>query len=157
MFFGQVYVNFIAFQVNLKEMIMKFERGLKMIVGIGNDLIEIDRVRKIIQSKAGARFLERILTPAERELAKERRVKKAEFTAGRFAAKEAIVKALGCGIGEQFSFQDMEIKPDSLGKPNCSMDVIALERMGMDSNVKVHISISHTDTMASAFAVIEKI
>lgn len=128
-----------------------------MIVGIGNDLIEIDRVRKIMESKAGARFLERVLTADERMQAEERKGNKAEFTAGRFAAKEAIVKALGCGIGKQCSFQDMEIKPNSGGKPNCSIHVQALERLGLDSQVKVHISITHTETMASAFAVVEKI
>lgn len=128
-----------------------------MIIGIGNDLIEINRVKNVIESKAGARFLERILTPEEQVLAKSRKGNHAEFIAGRFAAKEAIVKAIGCGIGKQCSFQDMEIKPNSAGKPYCSINERALDRLDMDSQVRVHLSITHTETMASAFAVIERI
>ena len=78
-----------------------------------------------------------------------------EFAAGRFAAKEAVVKALGCGIGKSMGFQDMEIIPDVNGKPECLIAGAALQRLGISSNLRVHLSISHNETTAFAFAVIE--
>lgn len=126
-----------------------------MILGIGNDLIEIDRVKKIIQQSAGTKFLERILTPDEQKLAEQRKGRVFEFAAGRFAAKEAVVKALGCGIGKGMGFQDMEIIPDVNGKPECLIAGAALQRLGISSNLRVHLSISHNETTAFAFAVIE--
>lgn len=126
-----------------------------MILGIGNDLIEIDRVKKILNQSSGSKFLERILTPRERELAVARTNRVHEFAAGRFAAKEAIVKALGCGIGESVSFQDIEILPDSKGKPECLITSAALDRLGIRKSLRIHLSISHNETTVSTFAVIE--
>ncbi|MBP1992362.1 holo-ACP synthase [Paenibacillus eucommiae] len=128
-----------------------------MILGIGTDLVEISRMRKALEQTTGERFLERILTPAERELALQRRGRLAEFAAGRFAAKEAIVKALGCGIGKQVGFQDIEVLPDSLGKPECRISPGALQRAGQEESLRVHISITHTESMASAYAIAERI
>jgi holo-[acyl-carrier protein] synthase len=128
-----------------------------MIVGIGTDLVEIARMRKALEQSTGTRFLERILTPAERELAVKRKGRLAEFAAGRFAAKEAIVKALGCGIGKQVGFQDVEVLPDALGKPGCRIAAEALVRAGHASSVRIHISITHTEAMASAYAIVEQL
>jgi len=127
-----------------------------MIIGIGNDLIEIDRVKKIMEGKVAEKFIQRILTPVEQKLAKERNGKIFEFISGRFAAKEAIVKALGCGIGSQISFQDMEIIPDAKGRPICKLNITALKSLGLDQKLRVHISITHSEKLASAFALIEK-
>jgi holo-[acyl-carrier protein] synthase len=129
-----------------------------MIAGIGNDLIEIARIQKIIEDGAGKKFLERILTPAEQQLAEERKGRLHEFTAGRFAAKEAVVKALGCGICEHIGFQDIEIIPDSSGKPLCIIAESALHRLQLNSqHIRIHLSISHTATLASAFVVVESL
>lgn len=128
-----------------------------MILGVGNDLIDIDRVKRIIDDTSGQRFLTRILTPIEREMANKRGGKMYEYVAGRFAAKEAIVKALGCGIGEQVSFQDIEITSDSLGKPICSVDIKAKDRLKLSKETRIHISISHTAKLAAAVAVVESI
>ncbi|MBD0382357.1 holo-ACP synthase [Paenibacillus sedimenti] len=129
-----------------------------MIIGIGTDLVEIARMRKMLAGSTAARFLERILTPQERELAEQRRGRLAEFAAGRFAAKEAIVKAIGCGIGKQIGFQDVEVLPDPLGKPVCRVAEAALERAGLNgSNHRIHISITHTDSMAAAYAIVEQL
>lgn len=128
-----------------------------MIVGVGADLVEISRVRHALEQSSGGRFLERILTPKERELAERRKGRLAEYTAGRFAAKEAIVKAIGCGIGKQIGFQDVEVLPDELGKPHCSVSRAALERAGLDGEIRIHISITHTEKMASAYAIVEAI
>lgn len=126
-----------------------------MIVGIGNDVVELERVRKILNQASGERFINRILTADEKKLAPLQAERLAEFIAGRFAAKEAIVKAFGCGIGEVMGFQDMSIVRDSLGKPICNISTSALERLKLSENIHIHVSITHTSSIASAFAVAE--
>jgi len=128
-----------------------------MIVGIGTDLVEIVRMQAIVEHSTGERFLQRVLTPAERELAAARKGRLAEFAAGRFAAKEAIVKAIGCGIGKQVGFQDMEIVPDALGKPECRLSDGARARTGLAPTARIHISITHSETMAAAYAIVEQL
>ncbi|MDQ0918995.1 holo-[acyl-carrier protein] synthase [Paenibacillus sp. V4I5] len=130
---------------------------MSMIIGVGTDLVEIARLRKMLEGSTGERFLERILTPQERELAQRRRGRLAEFASGRFAAKEAIVKAIGCGIGKQIGFQDVEVLPDELGKPVCRVNEAALLRAGLIGSHRIHISITHTESMAAAYAIVEKL
>ncbi|GAB7055900.1 holo-ACP synthase [Paenibacillus sp. YK5] len=136
-----------------------------MIIGIGTDLLDIARVRKILEQPAGGRFLERVLTPRERELAEGKQGRLAEFTAGRFAAKEAVSKAIGCGIGKELSFQDVEILPDPKGKPVCRLSETAMERMtaagllpgaGTSGSIWIHLSVTHTETTAMAYAIVER-
>lgn len=130
-----------------------------MIIGVGTDILEIERVRALINGRLGERFLRRILTPRERQLAAERK-EQYEFAAGRFAAKEAIVKAFGCGIGEHIGFQDIEIIPDRLGKPCCTLSAEAMHRLKElqyhAEEMTIHLSISHSHTIVSAFAVVER-
>lgn len=127
-----------------------------MIIGIGTDIIEIARVRRLMEGRLGERFVQRTLTAREQQLAAERK-EQVEFVAGRFAAKEAIVKAFGCGIGECVGFQDIEIIPDSLGKPWCTLSAQAMERLAYDAEtVTIHLSISHSKTVVSAFAIAER-
>ncbi|WP_281890217.1 holo-ACP synthase [Paenibacillus sp. YYML68] len=143
-----------------------------MIVGIGTDLLEIERVRRILSEASGARFLERVLTPAERELAQGRAGRLAEFTAGRFAAKEAVAKAFGCGIGKQLSLQDIEVLPSRAGKPECRISARSKERLypllglpvpqdaavqGRKDTLVIHLSITHSDTAAMAYCIIERV
>ncbi|MCY9509351.1 holo-ACP synthase [Paenibacillus larvae] len=127
-----------------------------MIIGIGTDLVDIQRIWTILKKESGRKLMERILTPKEIELAEEGKGQTAQFTAGRFAAKEAIVKALGCGIGELAGFMDIEILPDEKGKPVCTLSDKAKKRLGLGSDVRIHISITHTDELAAAYAVVEK-
>lgn len=133
-----------------------------MIIGIGTDLLEIARVRSILEQRTGARFLERVLTPRERELAQARKGRLAEFTAGRFAAKEAVTKALGCGIGKQVSLQDIEVLPDEKGKPICRLSNAAWARLypaGSEpsaAELVIHLSITHSESAAMAYAVVER-
>lgn len=127
-----------------------------MIIGVGTDLVEINRVKRFLEGVGGQRFLERVLTLGERNLAatKERRI--AEFTAGRFAAKEAVVKALGTGIGAVTGFQDIEVLPDSTGRPQVELSPQALERLGYKrEQLRMHLSITHIRDAASAVAVAE--
>ena len=86
-----------------------------MIVGIGVDIIEITRVDEINQ-KFGERFARRVLT-ADEFLEFERRKRSSNYLATRFAAKEAVAKACGTGIGEQLGFHSMQIENDTQGRP----------------------------------------
>jgi holo-[acyl-carrier protein] synthase len=130
-----------------------------MIYGVGMDMLEINRMKKIMEGKAAKRFLERILTLAEQKLAETRKGRLSEFIAGRFAAKEAVVKALGCGLGQIVGFQDIEILPNVLGKPYCTISASALERLGlsMEPSLRIHLSITHSESMAAAYVIIEHI
>jgi len=117
-----------------------------MIVGIGIDLVEMQRIKEMIEKQP--KFLDRILTENEmtvfHSLSKKRQV---EFLAGRFAAKEACSKAFGTGIGKEISFQDIEILNDEKGKPILKVDLPYI----------AHISITHTEHYAAAQVVFEEI
>ncbi|WP_226671380.1 holo-ACP synthase [Metabacillus litoralis] len=120
-----------------------------MIMGIGLDIIELDRIRRIVDRQPG--FIKRILTLNEIEkfasLSKERKV---EFLAGRFAVKEAYSKALGTGIGEEISFQDIEVINDDKGKP-----VIKILN-DKQEEVSTHVTITHTRQYAAAQVILEQ-
>ena len=116
-----------------------------MIIGIGNDLIEIDRVVKACEKEA---FLCKYFTEKERELIAAD-VKKA---ADNFAVKEAVVKMFGTGFREIVPIE-IECLRDKLGKPYVNLYGKALE-MGTELGLKtVHVSISNTKVYASAFVV----
>lgn len=121
-----------------------------MIVGIGNDIIEIERIEKAI-SKEG--FKDKIYTQRELENIKKRG-NRAETYAGVFSAKEAISKAIGTGVRE-FSLTDLEILNDDLGKPY----VVVSEKLdkiikSKKENYQIEISISHSKKYATAMAII---
>ena len=121
-----------------------------MIVGIGNDIIEIERIEKAI-SKEG--FKDKIYTQRELENIKKRG-NRAETYAGVFSAKEAISKAIGTGVRE-FSLTDLEILNDDLGKPY----VVVSEKLdkiikSKKENYQIEISISHSKKYAIAMAII---
>jgi holo-[acyl-carrier protein] synthase len=129
-----------------------------MIFGVGLDMLEIDRMKKLLSGTSADRFMARVLTQAEQAIALTRKGRLAEFVAGRFAAKEAVVKAFGCGLGGIIGFQDIEILPDALGKPRCSITKGALERLGLTAvdTLQLHITITHSQTMAAAYVIIEQ-
>ncbi|KJD45649.1 holo-ACP synthase [Paenibacillus terrae] len=130
-----------------------------MIYGIGHDVLEISRMADILAGKYADAFLNRVLTPAERDLAVERRGRLAEFVAGRFAAKEAITKAFGCGIGQIIGFGDMDILPEPGGKPAVYLSAPAWDRLGLpgagSSDYSIHLSITHQPNIASAFVIVD--
>jgi len=129
-----------------------------VIIGIGHDLCEIERVSKVIMGAAGERFMKRVLAAEERERAASLAgVRLHQYIAGRFAAKEAVVKALGCGIGSKVGFADIVIRADNFGKPICTLSDAAWARLGMDADdVYIHVTITHERALASAFAVVER-
>ncbi|PTX58891.1 holo-[acyl-carrier-protein] synthase [Melghirimyces profundicolus] len=123
-----------------------------MILGIGTDLTEIARIQKTgLERLAG-----RILSREERSELPEGGFRRAEWLAGRFAAKEAVAKAAGTGIGSVIGFREIMIRNDEKGKPHARIDPAALERLGWDESVMVHLSVTHTREYAAAFAVLER-
>ena len=121
-----------------------------MIVGIGNDIIEIERIEKAI-SKEG--FKNKVYTQRELENI-EKRGNRTETYAGIFSAKEAISKAIGTGVRE-FSLTDLEILNDDLGKPY----VVVSEKLdkilkNKKEEYQIEISISHSRKYATAMAII---
>ena len=121
-----------------------------MIVGIGNDIIEIERIEKAI-SKEG--FKDKIYTQRELENIKKRG-NRAETYAGVFSAKEAISKAIGTGVRE-FSLTDLEILNDDLGKPYVAVSE-KLDKIIKDKkeDYQIEISISHSKKYATAVAIV---
>ena len=131
-----------------------------MIYGVGHDILEIKRIEQILSGRNREAFLHRILTLKEYEMARNRGRKIAEFTAGRFTAKEAIVKAFGCGIGAIINFGDIEVLPDDMGKPKVELSEQAWGKLDLSAQAKgyaIHLSITHQKELASAFAVIERL
>ncbi len=114
-----------------------------MKISCGTDIIEIDRVKSSIES-IGERFLNTIYTKKEIEYCESRKSNKYQHYAARFAAKEAIFKALSTRIGSQYTWKDFEVLNDENGKPKVflSTEISNLE--------DIDISISHCKTYAVA-------
>ena len=123
-----------------------------MIKGIGVDLVEISRVRKLLEQDNG--FVERIFTAREIGYC-EGKYFKAQHYAARFTAKEAFFKALGTGFRDGMSWQDVEVENDELGKPQLQLAAIALKKFKNKKLKRIFLSLSHTRDMAVALVVIE--
>ena len=124
-----------------------------MILGIGVDIIEVTRIQSAFE-KFGERFAKRILHDAEIEYCLSHRVP-GPFLAARFAAKEAISKAFGTGIGAQLGWQDMEIRRKESGEPYVILHGRGTELLRARGARTVHITLSHTQQHAVAVAVLE--
>ncbi|EGT2190712.1 holo-ACP synthase [Clostridium perfringens] len=126
-----------------------------MIIGIGVDIIEIERVRQAIQNNKN--FLSKLFTEREIDYFISRNMN-SEVIAGNFAAKEAVSKALGTGI-RGFSFKDIEILRNELGKPEVILhsgaNLIGNKLVGNNNSLRVHLSISHNNSSAIAYSVLE--
>lgn len=120
-----------------------------MIKGLGTDIIEIDRIEKVV-SQYGQKFLDRLFTSHEQEYCKKYR-NPIQHYAGRFAAKEAISKALGSGISKELAWTDIEIINDEQGKPQV---YLSPEVRSHFSDPTIHLSISHSKKYATAVAII---
>lgn len=123
-----------------------------MIYGMGNDIIEIERIKKAI---AKVSFKEKVFTKKELENILKRG-DRVESYAGVFSAKEAISKAIGLGV-RGYILTDIEILNDELGKPfvllSAKLDKIIMEKFG---EYKIEISISHSKQFATAIAILFK-
>lgn len=129
-----------------------------MIYGIGNDVLETGRIQRILESSQRNSFINRILTAKEQEILFIRNKDEIAYVSGRFAAKEAVAKAFGCGIGRMIGFHDLEILPDKKGKPIVSLTADAWQRLELsgEADYQIHLSISHQPAVAAAFAIVEK-
>ena len=112
-----------------------------MIVGLGIDIVEIERIKAAMQNP---RFVKRVLTPAERAICTT-----PQKVAGRWAAKEAVAKA----VGLELSWQDVEILPDDTGEPQARVASRHLD----PGRLKLKISISHERKNAVAVAILERL
>ena len=124
-----------------------------MIVGTGVDLAEVPRIRASIE-RFGARFIERIYTPAEIAYV-ERKANRWERYAARFAAKEAGMKAIGTGWRHGVRWQDFEVANLPSGKPTLRLHGVAArvaEKLGVRN---VALSLTHTAELGMAHVILE--
>lgn len=131
-----------------------------MILGVGNDIVSVSRVKSAAVNSTGKIF-SRILSSSELDACKNfESDKRIFFLAKRYAAKESFAKSIGLGIGRGLNFNDIVIKNDDKGKPYVfkSDDLINLitNHFGCEE-FSIHLSISDERDYASAFCIIEKI
>jgi len=119
--------------------------------GIGIDVVEVERIESSM-AEFGERFAEKVFTPAEREYCESQRRPGLHYAA-RFAAKEAVAKAFGTGIGKDLGWLDMEVRRKDSGEPELVLTgagATFAERQGIAA---VKISLSHAKDYAAANAV----
>ena len=126
-----------------------------MILGVGIDIIEVARIQSSYE-RFGERFLNRILHPNEIAYCLSHKVP-APFLAARFAAKEAISKAFGTGIGAQLGWQDMEVGRKESGEPFVILHEAGKKLLDERKGRMVLISLSHTQEHAAAVAILESV
>ena len=124
-----------------------------MILGTGIDLIEVARIAASF-AKFGERFVNRVLLPDEIAYCQGHR-NPAPFLAVRFAAKEAVSKAFGTGIGAQLGWLDIETRRKESGEPFVVLHGKGVELLAARGAKKLHVSLSHTEHYAAATAILE--
>ena len=124
------------------------------VVGIGTDIAEVDRIRTLIDKYSDS-FIERTFTSAEIAYCSKKPLPYMHYAA-RFAAKEAMAKALGTGFSDGVALKDLSVENDAAGTPHAVVSGRALEIMHSIGGSKMLISISHTKQFASAFAAVVK-
>jgi len=126
-----------------------------MIVGIGVDLAEVDRIREALERPAtGERFRGRVFTPGEQAYC-ERRRGKYESYAARFAAKEAMMKALGRGWSREVSWTEIEVTRERGGRPSIRLHgrtAAYAEKLGIH---RISLALTHTAEIAMAEVIAE--
>jgi len=124
-----------------------------MIYGIGTDLVDIERVKKILLKNRDG-FIKRVLSEHEQALFANK-ADSAAYCAKRFAAKEAFAKALGTGIGREVGFQDLTVRNNENGKPHfIPSEKLRLYLLEKGIN-QAHLSISDESQNAVAFVILE--
>lgn len=124
-----------------------------MIVGIGTDIIEVERIRKHIE--AGFGFRDKVFTAQEIAYC-ESKTNKAQNYAARFSAKEAFLKAVGTGLRHGLAFTDIEVVNDELGKPEMVLHGKAQEIIRKMGASGIQISMTHLRDWVNAIVIIEK-
>ena len=124
-----------------------------MIVSVGIDLVEVSRVQSAVE-RLGRRFLERVFTPAEIAYCESKSSRFVHY-AGRFAAKEAAMKALGTGWSGGVAWREIEILPSDGAAPHLTLRGHALARFEGLGAARAHVSISHTREHSVAQVIFE--
>lgn len=122
-----------------------------MIVGVGCDIIEIERIARAIKSES---FIRRVFTAEEAAYCQRRGQQAAASFAARFSAKEAVLKALGTGLREG-SLQEIAVDNDGLGKPLVQLSghfAMLAKQLGVKN---IQISLSHSREFAVAYVIME--
>jgi holo-[acyl-carrier protein] synthase len=122
-----------------------------MLEGLGIDIVQVARIEKAV-ARWGERFLQRVFTQRERDYC-SRKAHPAESLAARFAAKEAVLKAIGTGLSGGVRWTDVEVVNAESGKPEVRLGRTLVGRVG---NRKILLSISHTRELAIAQAALVK-
>jgi len=123
-----------------------------MTVRPGIDLVECERIARSIEQH-GEAFLKRVFTAAEREYC-QGHARSAQSYAARWAAKEAVAKALGCGIGEGASLVEIEVTRNAAGQPGILLHGSAAATAAEMAVQDIRLSLTHTEHYAAAFAVV---
>ncbi|MCX7945493.1 MAG: holo-ACP synthase [Hydrogenophilus sp.] len=132
--------------------------GTIVVVGVGVDLVEVARVKAILE-RFGERFAERVLSVEEQEEWQERRElggeEAARWLAKRFAAKEAFAKAWGSGLGREVGLHDVWVRHGAGGRPLLSLSLRLQRRLRRAGVGRVHVSLSDERAYAVAIVVLE--
>lgn len=127
-----------------------------MIVAIGNDLAEVERIRAAMEKpQTGSRFRHRVFTAGEQEYCERRRLSKYQSYAARFAAKEATMKALGRGWGRYVGWLDIEVVRQRGSRPQLVLHGKAKEYAASLGISRFHLALTHTALLAEAQVVAE--
>ena len=127
-----------------------------MIIAVGNDLAEVDRLRAALENpRTGERFRNRVFTVGEQEYCERRRVAKYQSYSARFAAKEATMKALGRGWGRYVGWLDIEVVRPRGSRPQIVLSGKAKEYADALGIARLHLALTHTAALAEAVVVAE--
>ena len=121
-----------------------------LVAGLGVDIVEIERMETVLQRSP--RFVERVYTASERAYCESKHLSVAHF-ATHFAAKEAVLKALGCGFGQGVAFTDVEVAHDEKGRPVPVLHGKAARLAEEQGILEFHLSLSRTHGTAVANAI----
>lgn len=123
------------------------------ISGVGIDIVSIARFERILE-RHGSRFVDRFCLPGE--AGAESRSPRAQHLGGLFAAKEAVLKALGTGWDKGLGFRQIEVRREPGGRPSIRLHAAAADLAQTLGVARVHISITHDHGIAAAIAVLER-
>ena len=125
-----------------------------MIIGTGIDIVEIERLRKILTGPLKDRFLQRVFTPEEQQFCLARRDPAPHFSA-RFAAKEAFFKALGTGCAHGATWFEVQVQRQEGGAPAILLHGVTLQLSIARGVEHIHLSLTHTENWAAATIILE--
>jgi holo-[acyl-carrier protein] synthase len=136
---------------NISRRDSSLSKEMIMILGIGIDITEVKKIEESIRSET---FQRKVFTPAELK-SMEGSKNRAERLAGKFAAKEAFMKAIGAGLWQEVWFAQIEVLNDEYGKPYINVSGEAEVRLKEIGANQIHTSISHSGGVAVAVAIVE--